>query len=133
MQFQNCMEFGYPLLIFGLFLLRPKFITVLNLAWATYGMETFSILDFQVVNLHAQFLSEHVNTYTSHYVIFSEFTIFIFYIYIYIYIFCFLPMKKNCIVVEIKYLCCFFIFFILGLLLTNKRHYGISGVGKRYG
>ena len=69
------MEFSYPPLIFGLFLLRPKFLTVMNLAWETYGMKTFSTFDFQVVNLHARFLSERVNTYTSDYVIISEFII----------------------------------------------------------
>ena len=69
------MEFGYAPLIFGLFLLRQKFLTAMNLAWATYGMKTFSTLDFQVVNLHARFLSERVNTYTSDYVIISEFII----------------------------------------------------------
>ena len=170
MQFQNCMEFGYPPLIFGLFLLRPKFHTVMNLAWATYGMKTFSALDFQVVNLHARFLSERVNTYTSDYVIISEFIILlycvkclscikchsvcgsnincempgsyclfsvllfyfcvflfasfgilpvyflgslmdVFFFAFYIYSVFFTNEKKNCTVIESKYLCCFFIYF----------------------
>ena len=45
----------------------------------------------------------------------------------------FYQLKKKCNVIEIKYLCCFFIFFILGLLLTSEKHYGMSGSGKMYG